>query len=557
MMDDLEPLDVQRSLSVPISGPKGSVQPSGASPAAFAAVGEKSSLQVGGKGTSLDEDDQLLVVFKLAVWICKLPNDALPRTEKGALLVHAIKAMNILSKRAKSVTPLAQMVQTGSNDLMELCIAVLCLGEQKLLQGLQTLLRSIAEPPALDTISTFLEDLLANAPSDDSHGESTEVRTYLQEERKKHRELLRQWIQQAQGLLIWLIDRRRASSGSESALFASRTVSATSPWTAMLNEKCAASKLSWVEHLSFLLHGYIGYTKALMELEAKLDEHPGQASAASKLKSGLDAGNAQGQGEEDEELVPLKVAKALSLPISRQPHQGVKLSTTEASIQLIKSLMTLLLDQDTVRASDVEGAGSSSTGLGPQLMPQVWTLVLESFQTVSVSKLVEARIVDTLIKAFLRATEEIQQSTFPQILAISEGIAKDKVHSKDSGKLLSNLVFTTLGSVTGNPSLETVGFSVCQGWLDIMICSSVSRPHFVENSLESVHTRMDSVEACALLRKTSKFLRNHLNLGSFEGATGAQQPVVMRLSLACDLLHVVFNVKNKDRDTLALTDLEK
>jgi hypothetical protein len=43
------------------------------------------------------------------------------------------------------------------------------------------------------------------------------------------------------------------------------------------------------------------------------------------------------------------------------------------------------------------------------------------------------------------------------------------VHQKDAGKLLSNLVFTTLGSVTGNPSLEAVGFSVCQGWLDIMV----------------------------------------------------------------------------------------
>jgi hypothetical protein len=41
-------------------------------------------------------------------------------------------------------------------------------------------------------------------------------------------------------------------------------------------------------------------------------------------------------------------------------------------------------------------------------VPQVWSLVLKSFTTVSVSKLVEARIVDALIKAFLRTTEEIQ-----------------------------------------------------------------------------------------------------------------------------------------------------
>jgi len=40
-----------------------------------------------------------------------------------------------------------------------------------------------------------------------------------------------------------------------------------------------------------------------------------------------------------------------------------------------------------------------------------------------VSKLVEAKIFDTLIKAFLKATVEIQQSTFPKILEISENIA--------------------------------------------------------------------------------------------------------------------------------------
>jgi hypothetical protein len=143
--------------------------------------------------------------------------------------------------------------------------------------------------------------------------------------------------------------------------------------------------------------------------------------------------------------------------------------------------------------------------------------VLESFRAVSVSKLVESRIVDTLIKAFLRAPEEIQQSTFPQILVISETIAKDKVNQKDAGKLLSNLVFSTLTAATGNPELEVVGYSVCQGWLDIMISSSVS------GGLggDQVHVKMDAVEASSLLRKTTKFLRAHLSLGSFEGPTGA------------------------------------
>lgn len=43
----------------------------------------------------------------------------------------------------------------------------------------------------------------------------------------------------------------------------------------MLHEKCLASTQTWVEHLSFLLNGYIEYTKALMELDAKLSEGGG------------------------------------------------------------------------------------------------------------------------------------------------------------------------------------------------------------------------------------------------------------------------------------------
>jgi hypothetical protein len=50
--------------------------------------------------------------------------------------------------------------------------------------------------------------------------------------------------------------------------------------------------------------------------------------------------------EEEEELLPLPLSKSLSLPIARQPQQGVTLTSTEASIQLIKSLMALLTSSD-------------------------------------------------------------------------------------------------------------------------------------------------------------------------------------------------------------------
>ena len=145
---------------------------------------------------------------------------------------------------------------------------------------------------------------------------------------------------------------------------------------------------------------------------------PSQTAAAKKTKISLDGTKQEESGNNDEEdLVPLQVAKSLSLPIARQPHTGARSSSTsatETSIQLIKSLMALLLEQDAPRSADVQvqdKAGEASAAAFSQYcqhVPQVWSLVLKSFTTVSVSKLVEARIVDALIKAFLRTTEEIQ-----------------------------------------------------------------------------------------------------------------------------------------------------
>jgi hypothetical protein len=152
------------------------------------------------------------------------------------------------------------------------------------------------------------------------------------------------WIQHAQGLIIWLVERQRVGSGSESGLLVPRGVPLASPWVAQLGTKCS-SALAWVELLTYLLGGYIAYTSALMGLEAQLEEPvnptgPGASLEAKRVKTsatGPEGGKADGgNGEEEEDLVPLKVAKSLSLPIARQPRQGQGVrqsqSTVDASI---------------------------------------------------------------------------------------------------------------------------------------------------------------------------------------------------------------------------------
>ena len=175
----------------------------------------------------------------------------------------------------------------------------------------------------------------------------------------------------------------------------------------------------------------------------------------------------------------------------------------------------------------------------------MWSLVLKSLTTVSINQLIDARIFDSLVSAFLISTEEIKQITFPQILSITETIAKQSVHANDISKFICNLLFTTLENVTDNHH-EKVGFSICQGWLDILISSSISRPTDYEKK-KTVFAKMSAEEVSVFLRKTSHYLNTYLNKGSFDGVTGAQPQIVMRLSLARDLIYVIRHAESKSK----------
>lgn len=106
-MDELEPLDLQRSLSVPISGPKGGLRQPARAGASRGLAADKASHGAESNAAALDEDELLLTIFKLAVWICRRPVAVLSKAEKAALLVHAINNMNSLTKATKSVSSLS------------------------------------------------------------------------------------------------------------------------------------------------------------------------------------------------------------------------------------------------------------------------------------------------------------------------------------------------------------------------------------------------------------------------------------------------------------------
>jgi hypothetical protein len=58
---------------------------------------------------------------------------------------------------------------------------------------------------------------------------------------------------------------------------------------------------------------------------------------------------------------------------------------------------------------------------------------------------------------------------------------------------------------------------------------------------------MSAEDISVYLRKTSQYLLSYLNKCSFEGVTGSNMQVMMRLNLASDLLFVIRYAESKGR----------
>ena len=116
---------------------------------------------------------------------------------------------------------------------------------------------------------------------------------------------------------------------------------------------------------------------------------------------------------------------------------------------MIKSLIRLLgrTTSSSVETSAFDDSPVVSSPYNVKQLQQLWSITLESLKlkTIEVGDLIEAGVLEEMIRAFLQSSEEIKQTTFIQILRISEKIAmKDK-----SGKSICNLLFMTLKTSDG------------------------------------------------------------------------------------------------------------
>lgn len=78
-------------------------------------------------------------------------------------------------------------------------------------------------------------------------------------------------------------------------------------------------------------------------------------------------------------------------------------------------------------------------------------------RTVELSALVEAKLLEQLIHAFLLSSEKIKQTTYIEILNISKLIADQNKH----GKFLCNLLFTTIPHIDHSLDQGSVVYAIC------------------------------------------------------------------------------------------------
>lgn len=89
-----------------------------------------------------------------------------------------------------------------------------------------------------------------------------------------------------------------------------------------------------------------------------------------------------------------------------------------------------------------------------------------------------------------------------------------------------------------------------------MIQSKVGRT--LDYSAKNIYLQMSIEDTSNFLLNACQFLGSKLNLGSFEGCTGASKQVIMDLNLVQDMLLIAFNIKlNDGSNKNALSELSR
>ena len=114
-----------------------------------------------------------------------------------------------------------------------------------------------------------------------------------------------------------------------------------------------------------------------------------------------------------------------------------------------------------------------------------------------------------------------------------------------SSKSVCKMLFMTLKTTDWNTDDHTsVIFLICQGWLDILIYGFFQdlpvNKTIYNDGQQSITCKLDVEDAAELLVQASRFLTSCLNVGNFEGVSGAKQHIILKLQIAFSMIVVLY-----------------
>jgi len=164
------------------------------------------------------------------------------------------------------------------------------------------------------------------------------------------------------------------------------------------------------------------------------------------------------QVEETDQLFKILQEKPELNPGDEIVEELPEKRSSAGSLRILQSLISFLSSRNKPKeVSSFEVNTVVHDSFLEQNLSKIWSLTLNSLRTVQLSELVEAKLLEQLIQAFLHSSEKIKQTTYMQILQISKQIAEINKH----GKFLCNLLETTIPHIDNSLKEDSVVYAIC------------------------------------------------------------------------------------------------
>ena len=427
----------------------------------------------------LNYDQNMMVAYSVCKWICTASQ--FPADQKRVLLKLAIELFVCLTKLA-SLQTLKDLLE-DSGSFVQFVMQVLHINDPTITAYITEIVGALKSPPGAKQL-----------PAEQVQKMKPRNRVEYMEAQQLSLHIKVILCSHIQTMLKTLVE-----------IAHNQTLIETSPLYSIY-----WSQQVWNEHLSYLLELFLGVAEKANVQKKELKTEP-------KPEHGL---------------LPQPV---MMRSISLSSESAHKMNMAEArlqesttlSIHITKSLVNLL-------------SPHSSRLKVVHHIANLWTLVLKALTMIPLTTVVETKLFDTLVHSFLQSPEEVQQTTYGEILKMTQKIVKEPSTMEDTCRFLLNFLFATLDSAV-DTSNEVIAYNVCSGWLDILISKETPKP---DDYVGDIYVRLNEEEMVLLIRKGVEMLTKYLSVGTAEGIVVSQNKIVMRIEILADIFRLIASAKH-------------